>query len=79
VTDPWMAEREVTRRQDRTQHRAHVKGQKYGKFPGQAVIDAAAERQMNGGYRGKQRSRTNQCGVCFQLRSIEGTCGCSTE
>jgi len=59
--DRWMAEREVTHRHDRTQHRAHVAGPKRP-MPPQAVLDRAADEQMNGKLTYAQRQR--RCPTC---------------
>jgi hypothetical protein len=40
------------------------------------LLDKLADEKFNAGYKGKQRSRKNVCGICFTARSIAGTCGC---
>jgi hypothetical protein len=49
---------------------------KPGGSPPQWLLDRIADEKFNAGYKGAQRSRLNQCGICFELRSISGTCGC---
>ncbi len=44
-----------------------------GVMPSQATLDKIAEQQLTGGYK---IHKTGQCGSCFQVKSINGTCAC---
>jgi hypothetical protein len=47
-----------------------------GTIPPSWVRDKIADEAFAPGYKGAQRSRKNQCEVCFTAKSITGTCGC---
>jgi len=40
------------------------------------VLDAAADRKLNGGFTKKHVKRHGVCGVCFTARTITGACNC---
>jgi hypothetical protein len=47
-----------------------------GGSPPNWLLDLLADEAFAPGYKGAQRSRKNQCEVCFTAKSITGTCGC---
>jgi len=42
-------------------------------LPSQARLDAEAEFRLTGGF----KVRGNTCPVCYQARSVNGSCGCA--
>lgn len=63
---------ETTNRRGATQNLVHLRADAR-RVPPPWVLDAAADRKLDGGYK---NWRSNICDDCREVRSVAGTCGC---
>jgi redox-regulated HSP33 family molecular chaperone len=63
-------------RNDRVQHLTDVTDEKTSTMPPQWLLDKIADEKLTGGYNVR---KSNICPGCFEAKSVNGSCSCSSD
>ena len=73
MLDSVKAQYETTSRYGATQNLVHLR-QPRRPMPKQETLDMLADRALDGGWKAW---KTGTCDECFEVRSVNGACGCA--